>query len=153
MPKILINEVDNTSAGTPGRYGNYSVLLTGYMGTPEAGTKVEPDSNGVYEFTSATAFKNTIGEAPVEKSVAGDVPEYHYGNRMAIELLNLGYPVIYKVIDKIADMNTAEFWDLFRDKASYDFRFITHGLQESYKEGSAKTLESRIDVLDRAITF
>ena len=31
MPKILINEVDNTSAGTPSRYGNYSVLITGYQ--------------------------------------------------------------------------------------------------------------------------
>ena len=30
MPKILINEVDRTSAGTPGSYNNISVLITGY---------------------------------------------------------------------------------------------------------------------------
>ena len=35
MPRILINEVDMTSAGTPGNYSNYAVLITGYMGTPD----------------------------------------------------------------------------------------------------------------------
>ena len=32
MPKILINETDYTSAGTPGDYSNFAVLITGYMG-------------------------------------------------------------------------------------------------------------------------
>ena len=101
MPKILINEVDNTSAGTPGRYGNYSVLITGYKGIPAAddSKRQKPDENGVYEFSSAQAFKDTIGEADIAlTNNEGNIVEYHYGNRMAYELLKLGYQVIYKVI-------------------------------------------------------
>ena len=123
MPKILINEVDKTSAGTPGRYGNYAVLLAGEKGDPIADeTKWQkPDENGVYEFTSAQAFENTIGLTAVDSD--------HAGNRMAYELLNLGYQVIYRVIDDVKDMaDFDEFWGIFKDKASYDFRFISHGL-------------------------
>ena len=123
MPKILINEVDNTSAGTPGRYGNYAVLLAGYMGTPEVeeDKRQKPDENGVFEFSSVQAFKNTIGRC-------GDDSD-HAGNKMAYELLNLGYDVIYKVIENVNEMtNFEEFWGIFKDKASYDFRFVSHGL-------------------------
>ena len=36
MPKILINEKDKTSPGTPASYANYSVLITGFSGkTPD----------------------------------------------------------------------------------------------------------------------
>ena len=165
MPKILINEVDNTSAGTPGRYGNYSVLITGYKQTEYSAKELEQrldvtqaknrqelcDANGVYEFTSATTFKNTIGEAPVEKSVADGEPECHYGNKMALELLNLGYTVIYKVIDKIADMNSDEFWGVFRDKASYDFRFVSHGLLTTMcDQTNYKTWVNRLSDLEDA---
>ena len=123
MPKILINEVDKTSAGTPGRYGNYAVLLAGYMGTPgvEEDKRQNPDETGVYEFSSAQAFKNTIGLCADDSD--------HAGNKMAYELLNLGYDVIYKVIDNVSEMTDFEgFWGIFKDKASYDFRFVTHGL-------------------------
>jgi hypothetical protein len=140
MPKILINEENNTSAGTPGRYGNYTILLAGYKGTPVADeTKWQkPDENGVYEFNSAQAFKDTIGEAEIAlKNDAGSVVEYHYGNKMAYELLKLGYPVIYRVIDSIDDMADESFWEIFKDKANYDFRFVSHGLLETCADTDA----------------
>ena len=142
MPRILINEVDNTSAGTPGRYGNYSVLIPGFMGTPTTDKKKHqaPDENGVYEFDSAQAFKDTIGVIDTESA--------HAGNKMAYELLNLGYPVIYKVIDEAEGVKALAdegFWADFKDKASYDFRFVSHGLlKSSYENDEA---EARYNVL------
>ena len=90
MPKILINEKDRTSPGTPASYANYSVLIAGTWGDVVTGTGenrvvtrgtgpiintkivdgetveyvVKPaDSNGVFEFTSADDFLKTIGAA------------------------------------------------------------------------------------------
>jgi hypothetical protein len=155
MPKILINEVDKTSAGTPGRYGNYSVLLAGYKGTPNTDeTKWQkPDENGVYEFSSAQAFKDTIGEAGVvRKDAKGEATEYHYGNKMAYELLKLGYDVVYKVIDNVAEMADENFWAIFKDKASYDFRFISHGLLETcYDAAKHSEYYSRLIAIDEAL--
>jgi hypothetical protein len=136
MPKILINEKDNTSPGTPGSYANYSVLIAGFMGTPSTkqnATIIEPDSNGVYEFSSAQAFKDTIGfnDDEIADGVAEAVNtdgEEHYGKRMALALLELGYTIIYKPIKSVSDLNEASFWEDFYDKASYDFRFVSHGL-------------------------
>lgn len=151
MPNILIKEFNNTTSGTAGRYGNYSVLITGYKGTPAEDNKKwqKPDENGIYEFSSKQAFKDTIGIADVEKTVGGVVVEQHYGNRMAYHLLNLGYTVIYKVIDRISDMNSETFWDIFKDKASYDFRFVSHGLLETCYDVEAHTvLHSRLAAVE-----
>ena len=151
MPRILINEENNTSAGTPGRYGNYSVLIAGYMGTPSADQArwQQPDENGVYEFNSVQAFLDTIGDADIAKKDQGEVVEYHYGNRMAYHLLNLGYPVIYKVIENVSDMDDENFWAIFKDKASYDFRFVSHGLLETcYDADAHKVLYDRLAALE-----
>ena len=169
MPKILINEKDNTSPGTPGSYANYSVLIAGYMGrTPvltEDATeavpadKIQPDSNGVYEFSSKQDFEDTIGFSDAEKKagyadITTDVVgEAHYGKRMAHALLNMGYTVIYVPIKSVLEANgltTETFWELFKDKASYDFRFISHGLLElgtSYDEAEYNKLLARLDAV------
>lgn len=143
MPKILINEKNRTSAGTPGRYGNFSVLIAGYMGTPDpakVNDAISPDENGVYEFNSVGEFLATIGRADTKKTVGTEVSEYHYGNRMAEELLNMGYQVIYRVINKVSDMDDFEnFWAIFKDKANYDFRFISHGLLETCYDAEEHT--------------
>ena len=168
MPKILINEKDRTSPGTPDSYANFAVLVAGLAKTtltPEeaaAGLSIKAwednraaakDSNGVYEFSSAEAFKNTIGLVAPEAFVSDDVTNYHYGNQMAYELLNMGYTVIYKVVEanKLRVLGEESFWADFKDKASYDFRFITHGLLESTEfpdEASRTEYESKIERLE-----
>ena len=156
MPKILINEIDNTSSGTPGRYGNYAVLIAGYTGTPtaEESKRQKPDENGVYEFSSAQAFKDTIGVRSdvARRNAAGEAVEYHYGNQMAYELLNLGYDVIYKTIDNVAEMADEKFWAIFKDKASYDFRFVSHGLLETcYDAAKHSEYYNRLNVINEAL--
>lgn len=143
MPKILINEKDRTSPGTPDGYANFSVLVAGFAAANVAtdsemyeNRAKKRDSNGVYEFTSAEDFKETIGLVAPKQTISfsgGSKDIYHYGNQMAYELLNMGYTVVYKPIsaNTIGDLGEESFWADFRDKASYDFRFITHGLLES----------------------
>ena len=183
MPKILIKEFDKTSAGTPGRYGNYSVLITGYqkefseteveaakeeieayVEAVEKGQKPTPlsdtakmvqardqriDGNGVYEFSSASDFLATIGETDIEKTDStGKTVEIHYGNRMAYHLLQLGYTVIYKTISSVQEMLSEDFWSIFKDKASYDFRFVNHGLLETcYNANEYAKMTARLDEL------
>ena len=60
MPKILINEIDQTTPGTPAGYANYSVLIAGFDGEGDHAT-VKPDDNGVYEFSSYQDFVDAIG--------------------------------------------------------------------------------------------
>ncbi len=84
----------------------------------------------------------------------------HYGNQMAYELLKMGYPIIYinlgvpyetvktttgtgesatttttttiVAAQKMKDLgNFEKTWEIFKDKASYDFRFVSHGLLTS----------------------
>jgi hypothetical protein len=171
MPKILINEKDRTSPGTPASYANFTVLVAGLAKTDltddevDAGVTLKDyakkreaavDSNGVYEFSSAEAFKNTIGLVPPEAIVDYNDSEtkiYHYGNQMAYELLTMGYNVIYKVVTKaaIADLGSESFWSDFKDKASYDFRFVTHGLLESTGFATAdikKSYEEKVERLE-----
>ena len=153
MPKILIKEIDNTSPGTPGSYANYSVLIAGYKGTPstKADAKiVQPDSNGVYEFSSRQAFEDTIGVTKDEKdngvsiTSSDTATDYHYGKRMAYELLNLGYTVIYAPIESVTELADESFWEIFKDKASYDFRFVSHGLLET--TGNAADYEALTEI-------
>lgn len=147
MPKILIREDDRTTPGTPGSYDNYAVLIAGFAGSESeiAEPLVRADSNNAYEFKSAQVFKDTIGlVAPeMEKRTEDGVYQLkHYGNQMAYELLRLGYPVIYKSLgnlqddyatfeDVVSTLTDELMWEPFKDKASYDFRFVTHGLLAS----------------------
>lgn len=168
MPKILINEIDGTSAGTPGDYSNNSVLICGFAQRsneeiinlmkvqPTLGYTL-PDDNGIFEFSSAGAFEKTIGlvapEFPGTDEWALHVPP-HYGNQMAYELLKQGYPtVIYISLGKVPETaqeaitalkNIAkeDAWEIFKDKASYDFRFITHGFLSAHNTPKAAELEA-----------
>jgi len=158
MPKILINEIDRTTAGTPGEYSNNTVLICGFSartnediiaGGVDAGYTL-PDENGVFEFYSKNDFEDTIGKVSPFLSENEHIPA-HYGNQMAYELLKQGYPsVIYlslgkvpstdkeivEALERIADTDT---WEIFKDKASYDFRFVTHGLLASHDTHDLKT--------------
>lgn len=149
MPKILINEKDKTSPGTPASYANYSVLITGFSTNAPADLA---DSNGVYEFSNAQDFKDVIGLVAPKVAKQDKATVYHYGNQMAYELLNMGYSIIYKPINNVDEMTDANFWEIFKDKASYDFRFITHGLLESSslsdEEAFITASNSLVDVED-----
>jgi hypothetical protein len=111
------------------------------------------DSNGVYEFSSAEDFKNTIGlRAPEITDAFSDKVSCHYGNQMAYELLNMGYSIIYKPITSISELAQDSTWEIFKDKASYDFRFITHGLLESSEFSPLYNLiKGRIEEVQKAI--
>lgn len=124
MPRILINERDKTSPGTPDSYANYAVLLVGFKNSAITDGEIEPDSNGVYEFNSKSDFKSTIGLV----SSIDNNGNRHLGNQMAYELLNLGYTVLYKPISDVMELTNEDFWEVFKDKANYDFRFVSHGL-------------------------
>jgi hypothetical protein len=103
------------------------------------------DYNGVYEFSSVQDFLNTVG------AVAPHSATYsHYGNQMAYELLKQGYTVIYLPIsgdNLVATLTSETTWEIFKDKASYDFRFIHHGLLESTDAAIIKGCKDRVDNL------
>jgi hypothetical protein len=66
MPKIVIKEYDKTKAGI-GAYANFSVVVPGFLGTPEASVKSEEvqalfDENGIYECSSQTDFVKYVGK-------------------------------------------------------------------------------------------
>lgn len=187
MPRININEKDRTSPGTPGGYSNNTVLIAGFSAYTDEEIKanaaaIQADDNGIFEFESVGDFETTIGlVAPVvhvteDKDLVTGLPT-HYGNQMAYELLKMGYPVIYinlgapyktkgadgkalsaaSLMEKLADDAT---WEIFKDKASYDFRFVSHGLLTSAGgaesedltklRGLAEKMRSFLPVFDEA---
>ena len=158
MPKILINEKDRTSPGNASSYSNYTVLIPGFRGiaTATEKTRVEPDTNGVYEFNSAKKFEETIGLIAPDQEIQttdGTTTVYHYGNQMAYELLNMGYKILYKPIQAVSELVDDSFWEVFKDKANYDFRFITHGLLKSFSTNDVElaNLEARLTLVNKAI--
>lgn len=172
MPKILIKETDLTSPGTPDSYSNFAVLIAGLEKTEltqaeaadgmakiyTARRAKAADANGVYTFTSAEVFKDVIGlvapKVTITYKPSGGANEisttyYHYGNQMAYELLNMGYTVIYKPVerDAIADLCEESFWRDLKDKSNYDFRFVTHGLLESNELADKVAYTAAVDRL------
>ncbi len=168
MPRININEKDRTSPGTPGGYSNNTVLIAGFSAYTAEEIKanvkaVQADDNGIFEFDSADAFEATIGlVAPTihntdTTELEAKLPA-HYGNQMAYELLKMGYPIIYINLGvpyktKKADGEVASAaelmkplgsfdttWGIFKDKASYDFRFVSHGLLTSAEVAKSEDL-------------
>ncbi len=109
------------------------------------------DYNGVYEFSSAQDFLNTVGPVAAYVEMGEGKASYsHYGNQMAYELLKQGYTVIYMPVSKnnlVATLANEATWEIFKDKASYDFRFIHHGLLESTDPALLADTQTRIDSL------
>ncbi len=68
---------------------------------------------------------------------ADEVPEQHIGNQIAWELLKLGYTVLFKKLNKVesdgtvksatAQLKEPEFWEAFKNKSTYQFRYLTTG--------------------------
>jgi hypothetical protein len=103
-------------------------------------------------------YQIKVGEEGVDK-----VETNHYGNQIAYELLGLGYTVLYKRIvaddaeieeqdksEKLAALNTDEYWSNLKDKTIYDFRYIMTGLLEDNTQVNAaitKLAEERGDCI------
>ena len=147
MPKIIIRENDYTQAGTPD-YSNSTVLIAGFA---KDGVK----KGEVFELSTQKDFVDKVGYAEPSTETTGTDGKTtkvvtSYGNKIAYELLGLGYPVIYKVITDVDDMNEDSFWEEFKDKASYDFRYIMTGLLTDNKTANDKiklTIESIIPAI------
>lgn len=170
MPKILIREKDNTSAGSLGAYTNYSVLIPGFSNpnAPKSNTTgwVDKDDNNVYELTTIAEFNNMIGEVPACCPGLEAIAPAHFGNLMARLLLDIGYTVLYvdlgpiweedavaylnekwthdsiNYLQKLLDLGDPIFWDPFKDRAEYDFRFVAHGLLSTAANASNKVIDN-----------
>lgn len=152
MPKIVIREKDNTTAGIITET-NFAVVVPGfYSASDDKATKTGRyafDDNGVFECKSASVFLTKIGAvAPqvtnievTQGNVTSSIPVLSYGNQIAYELLNLGYPILYLNLGK-QEQSNSEFANFYngslleplKDKANYDFRFIITGITADNKE-------------------
>lgn len=137
MPKIIIRENDYTQAGTPD-YSNSTVLIAGFA-------KDGVEKGEVFELSTQKDFVDKVGNIePSTETTGADGKTTKiaksYSNKIAYELLGLGYPVIYKVITDVTDMNDDSFWEEFKDKASYDFRYIMTGLLTDNKTANEKII-------------
>jgi hypothetical protein len=132
MPKIIIREKDYTSAGTPD-YDNFAVLVPGFVSDDHNPSCF--DENGVYEVSSQSEFEKNVGLVPyvpvdtVDAEGTPVIDQNSYGNKVAYELLGLGYTVLYKKISSTSDIKFDENGLLpLIDKSTYDFRYIVSGL-------------------------
>lgn len=106
MPKIIIRENDYTQAGTPD-YSNSTVLIAGFA-------KDGVEKGEVFELYTQKDFVDKVSNIePFTETTGTDEKKTKtvksYGNKIAYELLGLGYPVIYKVITDVIDMNEDSF--------------------------------------------
>ena len=118
MPKITIKEVDKTTSAS-GSYSSFAVVVPGFVSATKSNIF---DENGVAEISDQDVFEKEIG-----KEAQGETGTL--GNQIAYELLGLGYTVLFKKMDNIADIDDYnKFWAALEDKANYDFRYICTGL-------------------------
>ena len=99
---------------------NGDIFKTEVVETPEEGTD-EPEvvSEDTTEYTLFAVLSDEGHD---------DIYETHYGNQIAYELLNLGYTVLYKVIESTSDLTDPSWWKPLKDRSEYDFRYIISGL-------------------------
>lgn len=130
MPKIVINEHDNTTTGIR-EYSNFTVVVPGLIGAASGIDTSVFNEDGIYECDNQADFVKHVGKAKAQDS--------QIGNQIAYELLGLGYKVIYKKIDLTAAesegavtvatvLAKSTFWEPLKDKATYDFRYVITGL-------------------------
>jgi hypothetical protein len=67
MPKIVINEHDNTSAGISGQYANFTVVVPGPV--TEKSDLSKFDANNIRLYTSQTDFKKEVGKFAGDKTL------------------------------------------------------------------------------------
>lgn len=105
--------------------------LTNYFDAPTKNTNEEGNDTSNYINNSDLYYIKT-GDEGNDASAT----ETRVGNRLAYWLIKLGYTVLYKKIDPAsgeASLKQSEFWECFKDKSTYDFRYICTG--ERYDSG------------------
>ena len=108
MPKVVIAEVDRTSAEAP-QYNDYVVLLPGH--SPNL-------VNGQEDLFYTTAkFHEVAGEYS-----SADPKPISY--RIAEYLLDLGMTILWVEVDDPTTLESSDFWEKYQDKGQYDLRFI-----------------------------
>ena len=119
MPKIVINEYDNTTTGIR-EYSNFTVVVPGFIGTASGIDTSVFNEDGIYECDNQADFIKHVGKAKAKDS--------QIGNQIAYELLGLGYTVLYKRFTEKESLGDSAFWEPLKDKATYDFRYVITGL-------------------------
>lgn len=111
----------------------YADLVDGYL------KRVAKNDQGVitgkfkYE-KKTTGYLNNQNYCVLEyegRDLSEDEAVNGYGNKVAYELLTLGYTVYYKKFTNISELNDATFWECAKDRSLYNFRYITHGLTKN----------------------
>ena len=81
----------------------------------------------------------------------------HKGNQIAYELLGLGFPIIYKKIQPGCALDyftSADFWDCFRDRSLYNFRYIMTGWADDQEANvAACNVLTKIADFDNKVTL
>lgn len=146
MPKIRINEIDNTGRVQASAISNVVYVPVRFNTHVEGETKrqlLKTDTVGRFNtltlFTSATEFKNAAGETGkytdsenLLKEVDAIISADSLGYQLCVHLLNIGFHVL---VEALADTDTPS-WNLLEDKSLYDIRFLTLG---SLVEGATYT--------------
>ncbi|MBP5468699.1 MAG: hypothetical protein J6Z11_05590 [Candidatus Riflebacteria bacterium] len=85
----------------------------------------------VYEW-QGEAYKNLSFAIIADENKGRDSQELlSYGNQIAYELIGLGYEVLYiglENAERLLELGEDSFWAPFKDKSTYDFRYILSGI-------------------------
>ena len=85
----------------------------------------------------------------------------HIGNQIAYMLLQLGYPVLFKLLARqkhaadapltaLGQLNDEAFWEPLKDTTVYDFRYLTHGGEY---DPSVASLMSKVATFNNDVTI
>ena len=139
MPKIKITEEDRTGTVQPTALSN-AVYIPG----PSAAAFTRP-----ILFTSTTELEKVVlGETAQAAEGQAVTKTTSLSYRLAKHLLNYGLPVIYDGLgssDTTPDL--AKRWEIMKDKASYDVRFLTRGQYGGFDQAMINCAATRGDCI------
>lgn len=132
--KLYTRATGGTEIGTlvekvEGTFYTYTAIkdedLEGYFTAPTT-SKNEDDADKSNYVSNVDLYYIKTGD---EGNNANST-ETRVGNRLAYLLIKLGYTILYKKIESSAgeaSLTQPDFWECFKDKSTYDFRYICTG--------------------------
>ena len=141
MPKINIYDNNLDRPALVIQDNVLSVAIAGLVDSTKwtaAKTAGKVDRNDIITLTSTKDFNDCVGDVV-------DSAEISVGNEIAKSLLSMGYVVYYKKIATSDELfGATNPFEAFKEKASYDFRFITPGVCSSENiTGTGESEEAR----------